>query len=220
MWLTIPKEEESIASALGALHDKSRRQWYIEEDMVEGHFEDFEKWYQPEPYSHIIFEGIYALEDCVNCPSCSSKTPVICLFSTDAEQIAEGLEPLPEHIQRFCNVFSFIGTVEPKLHEILSQHFPYYSPDKVKSAHTTLKYFNHCTSCGAVISDMFIHEFGSAFHPEDWTASNGQLYKLDVTMPVKLSGNAGHFWQKSCSDNRDLFGKLISKAKSVNELTR
>lgn len=213
LWLDVPTDQGADAQMKGAIWDPTRNRWYITEDIADERYEDFEQWHVPEPYTHMIFTGIYGMQGKFLCPHCQSSTSVVCIFSTDAEMIHEGLEPFAEDVTRFSYVFTFVQGASPEVEAALARQFPKFYKDRAKPTHQVTPYMNHCEHCDGKISDKLVHNRGAVFSPEDWGTADLQLYRLDVPLPVKINGGAGAYWSSDAGNNNDLFGRFIQNAK-------
>ena len=143
--LNVPYPEKDTAKARGAKWDPTVKSWYI---SAARDIPNLLRWL---PEHNIVCENLYLLKMQQRCWRCGGNTEVI-LLATDKSYSSEDNYQADSNIQ----ILTYVKTMPDPLKEYL-QHSWRYFPSFSKAIRETC-FVNHCTECGSIQGDNYLHE--------------------------------------------------------------
>jgi hypothetical protein len=173
-YLYVPPEEKSEVKALGAHWDERLKCWYILSGQDPA---KFARWLGEDAEGDeftIASDAAFVASATVACWKCHTRIEVICIY---CESGSVSDEPLTRFTVRG------LWAVDSGLARQLDQ-WPFFKPVDSESI-----YANHCTQCGAVQDDMYLHS--EPEHPffDIARAQPGPIKLTPLSGRVQMSGD-------------------------------
>lgn len=183
-YLYVPFEEKAQAKELGARWDVERKCWYIESSLDPG---PFRRWIggddvlnrDKEEFS-VISEQAYVARTATNCWRCRAGIEVLCVYCQTGWVDGEAYEEFT-----VSNITAVDDALRLQLERWPTFRFAYSRSERKRYL------ANHCTRCGTLQGDYFLHcEPGGAFFTLR-DAPSGLIVFQPLTGRVRLSGDQG-----------------------------
>jgi Domain of unknown function (DUF5710) len=177
IYLYVPPEERAEVEALGARWDDKVMCWYIgaDEDAA-----GFVRWFPSEDEEGftITSEEAYVASATTACERCHSKIEVICIHC-ESGSVAD--EPLTRFT--VSNVWAVDDVLARQL-----QEWPTFRKEQGSNARAS-RFANHCSHCGALLVDLYLHsEPGQPFFCVP-RAPAGSIKLTPIVGRVQFSGD-------------------------------
>jgi len=172
-YLYVPPEERFEVQALGACWDDRAKCWYIRgnEDSAR-----FRKWLGEDDFADdftITSEEARVAAATVACWQCHSSIEVICIYC-ESGTVSE--EPLTHF------TVSYLIAVDSSMAQQLEQ-WPFFKRTSAEG-----DYANHCTHCGAIQDDMYLHSEPDHVFFNIARAQPASIKLTPLTGRVQMSG--------------------------------
>lgn len=153
--LTVQFNEKDSAKANGAWWKPNIKSWYVREDEKADYHQKwnqyFEKWL---PKHNLLCKNIYLFQMERKCWKCGKTTSVICLGTNDAYTLFDGNISYDRY--KNLQLLAYVENMPENLEKFLKEKYLFYP--SYSSAIKKAYYCNHCTHCGGIQGDNFLHE--------------------------------------------------------------
>jgi len=148
--LNIPEKHAEEAKQAGAIYDPDVQIWYAPSVEI---FQKLSRWAY-DGYSAILLTPLIMTAK-RKCWKCQADTTVVCPVAEKFLLPDEETEYSWELCEYFTS-FSDVTKISPKLLKTIQEHFPSYKWG-TSSVVPDGYYANHCTHCGAIQGDFYLH---------------------------------------------------------------
>lgn len=182
--LNVPFSEKDEAKSLGAKWNSQLKKWYAD---TKTEYHKFRKWFYNKDTDLIICDNIYITVGNHTCFKCQQNIKVISLAASNYVIIDEEAEAFNEDI----NFISDIENIPLNLQKYLNDNYKYYKG--YSKTTKTYYYGNHCSKCGALQGNYFLHSEPDSpfFIDSEECAKDLVIYIIKLKNDLELNGSVG-----------------------------
>lgn len=182
--LNVPFSEKDEAKSLGAKWDPILKKWYIDQ---KSNYYKYKKWFKNPNTDLIICNNLYIAVGNHTCFKCKHSTKVVS-FATNYYVMTDDESKV---LNRDINFVNDVDNIPMNLQKYLNTNYNFY---KGYSRTTNTYYYgNHCTNCGVLQGNFFLHcEPDSPFFIDsEECAKDLVVYVIKLKYDLELIGSVG-----------------------------